>query len=181
MTDERDHTMIDTTEQYKRPGLGELMQLMILVLLVAVITLFLYDLQTRTGAETVDALTDAGTAYEGHVILQNLHDLDLIVPHQANPDLVQVLIYACDYGDEEEGYEYTVSPTAPIQFQTEEDIEAVLDETMHGSYYLDMECEGDRHIQIGDEPPADAEILVAPVQVPLPRGGTTTAYLHQWQ
>ncbi len=166
-----------------RNGIGEILQLMLLVLIIAVIALLLYDTQVRSTGETADVLADTTTVYGGHVTLQNLHDLSLIVPHQQNPSLVQVLIYACDYGKEEEGYGYTVSPSEPIQFQTEEDIKAVLDETIPGNYYLRLPCdkEEERVITIGEEPPANAEVLGAPIRVPLPQGTVTTAFLYRWR
>lgn len=166
-----------------RQGLGEMLQLMLIVLLIAIVALLLYDTQTRATTDTVDVMADTTTVYGGHLTLQNIHDLSLIVPHQQNPDLISVMIYACAYGDADEGYEYTISPSAPIQFQTEEDIQAVLDETIPGNYYLKLPCdEEEKHvITFGEEPPQTAEVLGAPIRVPLPRGGTTTALLYRWQ
>lgn len=166
-----------------RRGQSELLYIIVIVLIVVVVALFLYGTRAEQTVRTAEQFGSAEVRYESDVHLENLHDLSLIVPRQQNPDLVQVLVYACGVGDESGGFNYTRSTTLPIKFRTEDDIESVMDEIIVGQYYLEMECDedGDRVLEVGSEPGPDVDnVVVTRILVPRIEGGVTTARLHRW-
>jgi len=113
--------------------------------------------------------------------VQNLNEITMMVPGESNIELLTVLMYGCVYGEQDDDYEYTISPTDQIRFEAGNDVQEVLDETIPGRYYLRMECSGDRVVTAGEDPPEDAQVIGSTFDVPLPDGGTTTAYLYRWR
>lgn len=157
---------------------------MIAVLIVVVAMIMLFNTQISATEENIETLTRATSAETNNMNVQNLNDITMMVPNQQNVELVKILIFGCIYGDEDEDYEFTISPTDNVDFQAGDDVEEVLDQTIPGDYYLEMDCGEtlDRQIQAGREPPEDAEeVIGSRFDVPLPNGETGSALLYRWR
>lgn len=168
-----------------RIGQGSSVQLMLVVIVVAVFSTFLFVTQSTTTAENIGTFAETITGFDSRVHLLRAYDLSYVVPAEENPGMMAVLAHGCDYGKPVRGYRYVVSEQEPVIFEPELYLEEVLNSTVTGNYYFYMDCNetisGGKRLEAGIEPPEDAPVQVASIDVPLPEGNRTEAFLYRWR
>lgn len=178
-----------------RKGQGGVLKMLIAILIVAILSAFLFLNLASTTGENIQDLSITFTAYDSQARQQTLYQDAYVVTQGKNPSIITAVAYGCSYGRDTEGFEYFTSDKVLIVFKPEQYIERYFNQTISGNYYFEMDCprenEKDKTLKAGKQPPEDAEnMLVTSMEIPLPRKDTvdgqeepttTKAFLYRWR
>jgi len=170
--------------------------MLIAILIVVILSAFLFLNLASTTGENIRDLSITFTAYDSQARQQTLYQDAYVVTQGKNPSIITAVAYGCSYGRDTEGFEYFTSDKVLIVFKPERYVERYFNQTISGNYYFEMTCprehEEDKKLTAGKQPPEDAEnMLVTSMEIPLPRKETfadgreepttTKAFLYRWR
>lgn len=145
----------------------------------------LYQNQADTATETFSSISGETASFDTDLRVMSLYDIHYAVNDQENRRLIETLSYGCQYGgDLESPYSHVVSDSDEVIFLPREYTENHLNSSLGSNFRLEMDCDPSNPesnvVEIGEEPPENAEVIVRSVPVPLPYENITSARLYRW-
>lgn len=168
-----------------KKGQGSTLQIMLAILLVALLTFFLYINQSGNATENIEQLGSSYVSFENNLQLQSIFLTDYIIYNDDDMPIVRSLSYGCSYGDPANEYRIELSEPKGILLNPPAYIKQYWRQRLTYPYRFVLDCDitdpDSPTITVGNSTPSSGQIIATQVMTPLPPANMTRAYLYQWQ